>query len=193
MCFACDFCILVQFSSVAQLCPTLCAPWSAACQASLSFTTSQILLKLMFIDSVMPSNHLNCVVHFFSCLNLSQHQGLFQWVSSSYQVAKVLELHHQHQHQSFQWIFRVGFLYDWPFWSPCCPSNSQECSTPQFKSIDSLALSLLLWFNSHIHTWLLDRNTKNLRKGHLFIICTNFLFPLSIWIRENLIKVSGIL
>ena len=41
-------------------------------------------------------------------LNLSQHQGLFQWVSSSHQVAKVLEL--QLQHQSFQWIFRTDFL-----------------------------------------------------------------------------------
>jgi len=41
-------------------------------------------------------------------LNLSQLQGLFQWVCSSHQVAKVLEL--QLQHQSFQWIFRVGFL-----------------------------------------------------------------------------------
>ena len=40
--------------------------------------------------------------------NLSQHQGLFQWVSSSHQVAKVLGL--QLQHQSFQWIFRVDFL-----------------------------------------------------------------------------------
>ena len=38
--------------------------------------------------------------------NLSQHQGLFQWVSSSHQVAKVLEF----QHQSFQWIFRIDFL-----------------------------------------------------------------------------------
>ena len=40
--------------------------------------------------------------------NLSQHQGLFKWVSSSHQVAKVLEL--QLQHQSFQWIFRTDFL-----------------------------------------------------------------------------------
>ena len=40
--------------------------------------------------------------------NLSQHQGLFQWVGSSHQVAKVLEL--QLQHQSFQWIFRIDFL-----------------------------------------------------------------------------------
>jgi len=40
--------------------------------------------------------------------NLSQHQGFFQWVSSSHQVAKILEL--QFQHQSFQWIFRTDFL-----------------------------------------------------------------------------------
>ena len=40
--------------------------------------------------------------------NLSQHQGLFKWVSSLYQVAKVLEF--QLQHQSFQWIFRTDFL-----------------------------------------------------------------------------------
>ena len=40
--------------------------------------------------------------------NLSQHQGLSQWVSSSYEVAKVLEF--QLQHQSFQWIFRTDFL-----------------------------------------------------------------------------------
>ena len=38
--------------------------------------------------------------------NLSQHQGLFQWVSSSHQMAKVLKL----QHQSFQWIFRADLL-----------------------------------------------------------------------------------
>ena len=47
-------------------------------------------------------------VAFSSCQNLSQHQGLFQWVSSSNQVAKVLEF--QLQHQSFQWIFRTDFL-----------------------------------------------------------------------------------
>ena len=43
--------------------------------------------------------------------NLSQHQGLFLWVSSPLQVSKVLEL--QLQHQSFQWIFRTDFLRDW--------------------------------------------------------------------------------
>ena len=66
-------------------------------------------------------------------LNLSQHQGLSQWVSSPHQVAKVLEF--QLQHHSFQWIFRTDFLYDWLVWSPCSPRNSQESSpTPWFKS-----------------------------------------------------------
>ena len=73
---------------------------------------------------------------------LSQHQGLFQWISSSHQMAKVLEL--WLQHQSFQWVFRIDFLQDWLVWSPCSPRNSQECSpTPQFKSINSSLLSFL--------------------------------------------------
>ena len=73
--------------------------------------------------------------------NLSQdHQGLFQWVSSSHEVVKVLEF----QHQSFQWIFKTDFLKDELVGSPCSPRDSQESSpTPQFKGINSLALSLL--------------------------------------------------
>ena len=47
----------VQFSSVSQLCPTLCDPWTAAYQASLSITNSWSLLKFMFIELMMPSNH----------------------------------------------------------------------------------------------------------------------------------------
>ena len=74
--------------------------------------------------------------------NPSQHQGLFQWVSSSHQVAKVLEL--QLQHQSFQSTFRTDFLEDWLIWSPCSPRDSQESSpTPQFKSINSSVLNFL--------------------------------------------------
>ena len=48
----------IQFSSVAQSCPTLCDPWIAARQASLSITNSRSLLKLTSIESVMPSSHL---------------------------------------------------------------------------------------------------------------------------------------
>ena len=79
--------------------------WTAACQVFLSFTIPQSLLKHMSTELVMPSTILSPVAPFSSCPNLSQHQGLFQWVSSSHQVAIVLEL--QLQHQSFQWVFRV--------------------------------------------------------------------------------------
>ena len=69
-----------------------------------------------------------------------KHQGLFQWVSSSYQVAIVLKL----QHQSFQWIFRTDFLLDGLVESPCSPRDFQEFSpTPQLKSIKCSALSFL--------------------------------------------------
>ena len=67
-------------------------PWTAARQASLSITNSH-LPKLMSIELVMPSNHLIlCRPSPSPTLNLSQHQGLFQWVSSLRQVAKILEL-----------------------------------------------------------------------------------------------------
>ena len=73
-------------------------------------------------------------------LNLSQHQGLFKWVSSLHQVAKVLEF--QLQHQSFQWTPRTDLLQDGLVGSPCSSRDSQESSpTPQFKSINSLAAS----------------------------------------------------
>ena len=91
-------------------------------------------------DAIQPSHSLSSPSP--PALNLSQHQGLSQWVSSSHQVAKVLEL--QLQHQSFQWIFRTDVLYDGLVGSPCSPRDSPEsCPTPQFKSISSLALSLL--------------------------------------------------
>ena len=78
----------------------------------------------------------------FPSFNLSQHQGVFQWVGSLHQVAEVLEL--QLQHQSFQWMFRIDFLWDWLVWSPCSPRNSQESSpTPQFKNINFPALGFL--------------------------------------------------
>ena len=51
---------------------------------------------------------LSSVVPFSSCFNLSQHQGLLKWVSSSHQVARVLEF--QLQRQSFQWTLRTDLL-----------------------------------------------------------------------------------
>ena len=84
-------------------------PWTAACQASLSITNSWSLLTLMSLESVMPSKpSYPLSAPSPPAFSLSPHQGLFQWVSSSHQVAKVLEF--QLQHQSLQWIFRTDFL-----------------------------------------------------------------------------------
>ena len=80
------------------------------------------------------------VIPFSSCVPCFPASGSFKWVSSLYQVAKVLE--HQLQHQSFQWIFRTDFFWDWLVGSPCSPRDSQESSlTAQFKSINSSMLS----------------------------------------------------
>ena len=132
----------VQFSSVAQSCPTLCDPMNCSTpglpvhRQLPEFTQTHVHSVGI---AIQLSHHL---LSPSPASNLSQHQGLFQWVSSSHQVAKVLEFHLQHQ--SFQWIFRTDFLEDWLIGSPCSPRDSQESSpTSQFKSINSLALSFL--------------------------------------------------
>ena len=138
-CLSCS----VQSSSVAQSCPTLCDHMDCSIQSSLFITNFQSLLKLMYIKSVMPSDHLIlCRPLLFLPPNPSRHQSLFQWVNSSHELAEVLKF--QLQHQSFQWTLRTGLLQHGLVGSPCSPRDSQESSpTPQFKSINSLALSLL--------------------------------------------------
>ena len=86
-------------------------------------------------------------------LNLSQHQGLFQLVSSLDQVIKELEL--QLQHQSFQWTLRTDFLLDWPVWFHCTPRDSQESSASQFESNNSLVLRLLYVFSLEVRKFLI--------------------------------------
>ena len=130
-------------SSVAHLCPTLC---NLVNYSTWGFPALHYLLEFVqthvhwISDAIQPSHPLSPPSPF--AFNLFHHRGLFQWVGSSHQVSKLLEL--QLQHQSFQWIFKVDFLLDWLVWSPCSPRDSQESSPkPQFKSINSLALSLL--------------------------------------------------
>ena len=96
----------VQFSSVQLLSHIwlFATPRIAARQASLSITNSRSWLKLVSIESVMPSRPLSSPSP--PAPNPSQHQDLFQWVNSLHQVAKVLEF--QPQHQSFQWTPRTG-------------------------------------------------------------------------------------
>ena len=90
----------ICFHSVTESCRTLWNPMTAPLQASLSVTISQTLPKFMCLELVLLSNH-PLLSPSLAALNPSQHQGLYQWVNSSHEVAKVLEF--QLQHQSFQW------------------------------------------------------------------------------------------
>ena len=99
----------VQFSLVSQLCPTLCNPMDYSMPGLpvhhqlLESTQTHVH---WISDAIQPSHPLLSPSP--SAFNPSQHQGLSQWVSSSHQVAKVLEF--QLKHQSCQWTFRTNFL-----------------------------------------------------------------------------------
>ena len=99
----------IQFSSVAQLCPTLWNPVDCSMpglpvnRQFLEFTQTHVH---WVGDAIQPSHPLLSLSP--PAFNLSQHQGLFKWVSSLHQMAKVLEF--QLQHQLFQWIFRTDLL-----------------------------------------------------------------------------------
>ena len=82
--------------------------WTVARQASLSLTIPWHLLKFMSVESVMLSNHLILCHPLLLPSIFPSIRGLFQWIGTLHQVAKVLEL--KLQHQSFQWVFRVVFL-----------------------------------------------------------------------------------
>ena len=146
-----------HFSSVVQSCSILCDLTDCSMPGFPVLTNSQSLPKLISIESVMPSNQLIfchpllLLPSIFPSIRVFSNESVLHitwpkyWrfsFSISPSNARVLEL--QLQHQSFQWIFRTDFLQDWLVGSPCSPRDSQESSpTPQFKSINSLALSFL--------------------------------------------------
>ena len=105
----------VQFSSVAQSCPTLCDPVDCSMPGLpvhhhlLEFTQTHVH---RVSDAIQPSHPLSSPSP--PALNLSQHQSLFKWVSSSHQVAKALEL--QLQHQSFQMNAQDWVPLRWTGW-----------------------------------------------------------------------------
>ena len=100
----------VQFSSVAQSCPTLCDPMKGSTPGlpvhhQLPKSTQTHAHRVS--DAIQPSHPLSSPS---PAPNPSQHQGLFQWVNSLHEMAKVLEF--QLQHQSFQWTPRTDLLSD---------------------------------------------------------------------------------
>ena len=133
-----------QFSSVSQSCPTLCDPMNHS-MPGLPVHHHQLAeftqIHVHWVsDAIQPSHPLTSPSPLAP--NPSHHQSLFQWVNSSREVAKVLEL--QLQHHSFQRNPRADLLQNGLVGSPCRPRDFQESSpTPQFKSINSSVLNFL--------------------------------------------------
>ena len=133
-----------QWSSVHSLSHVrlFATPWTAACQASLSITRSQSLPKLMSIESVMPSNHL------ILCCPLLLLPSIFTNIRI-FSNESALRIRWPHIGVSastsvFPMNTQDWFPLGWLVGSHCHPRDSQESSpTPQFKSINSSALSFL--------------------------------------------------
>ena len=140
----CPKCPISQsVSSFTHSCPTLCNPMNCSTPGLpvhhqlLEFTQTRVY---RVGNAIQPSDPLSSASP--PAPNPSQHQSLFQWVSSPHQVVKVLEF--QLQYQAFQWTPRTDLLQNGLVGSPCSPRDSQESSpTPQLKSINSSALSFL--------------------------------------------------
>ena len=131
-----------SFCSVAQSCRTLWDPTDCRMPGSpvLHHLPELVPTHVHWVSDVIQPPH-PLLPPSPPGLNPSQRQGLLQWVNSLHQVAKGLEI--QLQHQSFQWIFRVNFLYDWLVWSPCCLSGFQVFSNTtvqkhQFFSVQTI-------------------------------------------------------
>ena len=133
----------VQFSSVAQSCPTLCNPMNRSTPGlpvhhQLPEFTQTHVHRVG--DAIQLSPPLSSPSP--PAPTPSQHQSLFQWVNASHEVVKVLEF--QLQHQSLQRNPRADLLKNGQVESAWSPRDSQESSpTPQFKSINSSVLRLL--------------------------------------------------
>ena len=143
-----------QFSSVAQSCPTLCDPTDCSMPGlpvhhqHPEFTQTHV----HWVSDVIQPSHL-LLSPSPPTSNLSQHQGVFWWVSYLHQVGKVLEF--QLQHQSFQWIFRTDFLHKGLVGSPCSPRVLALSRV--FTNISVLQyLKTLISPNwaTHLHPWM---------------------------------------
>ena len=141
----------VQSLSRVQLFAT---PWTAACQLACPTPTLRAYSNSCPLSWWCHPTISSSVVPFSSCLNLSQHQGLFQWVSSSYQVAKLLQF--KLQHQSFQWILDL-FPLGWTSWIFMQSKGlSRIFPSTTVKKHQFLSAQVSLQPNFHIHTWLLE-------------------------------------
>ena len=147
---------IYQFSSVTQSCPTLCDPMDCTHQASLSITNSQSLFKLMSIESVMPSNHLilcypllllpsNFASRIFSnesalCIRWPKYWSCWVSISPSSEYSGLIS-------------FQMDRLYLLAV-QGTLKSLLQHCIVQKHQFVGA---QLTLEFNSHIHTWPLEK------------------------------------
>ena len=140
---------------------------TAACQASLSITSSWSLPYLCPLCRWCHPTISSSVDTSPPALNLSQHQGLFKWFNPLHQVANVLEF--QLQHQSFQWTPRDWSLLGWTGWTSLQSKGlSRVFSNTTVQKHQFFSAQLSSQSNSHIHTWPLE-------KGYGFSLISNCL------------------
>ena len=150
-------CLSVQLSSLAQSCPTLCDPMR---RSTLGLPVHHQLLECTQThvhwvgDAIQPSHSLSSPSpHAF---NLSQPDGLFQWVSSSHQVAKVLEF--RLQHQVLPKNISDWSPLGWTGWiSLQSKGLSRVFSNTTVQKHQLFGAQLSSWSNSHTHTWQLEK------------------------------------
>ena len=158
-----------EFSSVAQSISDSVTAWTAAHRTSLSIADSRSLFKLMCIESVMPSNHL------ILCRPLLLLPSIFPSIKV-FSNESVLRIRWP-KYWSFsislssEYSGLVSFRMDWlDLLAVQRTLKSLLFWTPQFKSINSSALSSSVWSNSHIHTWLLQKPCLWLNRTALVLL-----------------------
>ena len=146
----------VQFSSGAQLCPTLCDPMITACQASLSITNSRSSLRFTSIESVMPSSH----------LILCRPLLLLLPIPPSIRVFSNESTLHMRWPKCWSFTFRTIPSKEHPGWSPiewtgwiCLQSKglSRVFNNTTVQKYQLFGTQLSSQSNSHIHTWPLEK------------------------------------
>ena len=145
----------VQFSSVAQSCPTLSDPMDCS---TLGFLGHHCLLEFAqthvhWVSDAIQSSH-PPLLPSPPAFNLSQHQDLFHWVSSSHQVAKYWSFSISPSNENIQgwFILRLTGLI-----SLLSKDLSRVFSSTTFQKHQFFSAQPSLWSNSHIYTWLLEK------------------------------------
>ena len=142
--------------SVSQLCPALCDAMNTKhAKSPYPSWFPRVCSNSYPFSWWHPPTNSSSAASISSCLNISQHQGLFEWVSSPQQVAKISEL--QFQPQSFQWISGlISFRTDW-FDSLAVQGTFKSLLQHHSSRASVLQCSAFLWSNSHIRTWQLEK------------------------------------